>query len=133
MAQKLLLEAIFNHLVLPPQITLNPSSTKLSRDDFRRQEGLQQCVETDEKTINEGLAERLIVACNSMSAFTDPGIWQSISACLKTTRLVNRDLMSMSSVLTGLAAVRDSPDEESWISLHIGKQNVSLILHKDSK
>lgn len=131
MAQKPLLEAVFNHLVLPPQIALNPAHTH----DASGKDPSKKRVEDDEKTIHEELGDRFSLACQTLSCLvpSEVQVWNAVSSALRATRQVNRDLMSVQTVLQALTHVRDSSDEESWVALYIACQNVSLIVHKDTK
>lgn len=131
MAQKPLLEAVFNHLVLPAQITLNPTPTS----DAPTKAPSKKRVEDDEKIIQEELGDRFSLACQTLSSLvpSEIEVWNAVSSALRATRQVNRDLMSVQTVLQALIHVRDSPDAESWVALYIACQNVSLLVHKDTK
>jgi hypothetical protein len=123
MAQKDLLEAVFNNLVLPSQITLNTARPP------------QKVVEDDVGTVNENLADRLLAACEELAESTslDRSVWDALACAINETRRANRDLLSHQSVQFALTHVRDSLDERSWLALHIASQNASLIVHKDTE
>jgi hypothetical protein len=138
MAQKPLLEAVFNHLVrcstissCHPQIILNPTTTS----DVSGNDPSKKRIEDDAKIIQQELADRFSLACQTLSCLvpSEVEVWDAVSSALRATRQVKRDLMSVQTILQALAHARDSSDEESWVALYIACQNVSLIVHKNAK
>ncbi|TQV93180.1 P-loop containing nucleoside triphosphate hydrolase [Cordyceps javanica] len=107
----MMLEAVFDHLVLPPKLLAAPD------DDY------------DASALNWELATRLIKACKQLEDTDATTQWRSLEASL----LLTRELHNPVSVETLMAAFRTIADTEgaNWLALHVAQQNAALIIYKN--
>lgn len=101
-----LLEAVFDHLVLPPKLPAAP--------------------EDDSIPLSWELTNRLIRACGFLESPSSEIPWRSLDASLLLTRDLHRPVLA----LTLVTAFSTIAQEDSWLALHVAQQNAAIIIHK---
>ncbi|KAI1493235.1 hypothetical protein F5X96DRAFT_622924 [Biscogniauxia mediterranea] len=111
-AQLGLLRAVFNHLVLPPQIPGEPDE--------------------DAEAVSHDILSRFIYACrNAVDAHVgEPWTeaFQSLQSSLETCLILNRCQLEKKVVLDHLRQL----DENSTLILHVAEQNAAILLRYDT-
>lgn len=104
------LEALFDHLVLPPKL---PGSYK-----------------DNDVCLTQDLGDHLRLACYSLHLTGDKYIWKSLAAFAEATRKINQGSLSKEDLLS---AFEDLSREGTgdWLALHVVQQNVALLIHAD--
>jgi hypothetical protein len=109
--QQLLLDAVFNHLVLPPKL---PST-----------------FDGDDVSLIKNLGERLLKACGTLRDlchFKNGRVWDTIEASLQATRALNHEFLAKENLTWAFNRL-----ENEWLALHIAKQNAALLIHRDEE
>ncbi|ATY61665.1 very large low complexity [Cordyceps militaris] len=107
--RKSLLEAVFDHLVLPSKLPAAP--------------------EDDPALLNWEVATRLITACKQLQSTDLTGHWKTLETCLLLTRKHHRPA-SVETLVATLSTIAQG-DGANWLALHIAQQNAAIIIHKN--
>lgn len=108
----LLLEAVFNHLVLPPQLPAAP--------------------ENDSVPLSWELTRRVLEACKQMRCQESDTLWSMTEAALVLTQRLNRNLASKETIVAALSQVARNEANE-WLVFHVVQQNAAVIIHKNKR
>ncbi|OAA53143.1 hypothetical protein ISF_08984 [Cordyceps fumosorosea ARSEF 2679] len=106
-----LLEAVFNHMVLPPKLPDAP--------------------EADSIPLSWDLTERLIRACKHLQDPEADMPWKMIEVSLRLSRDVLPPI-SKETLAVALSAIADG-DGSECLALHVAQQNAAMILYKNKK
>jgi hypothetical protein len=112
MADSALLEAVFNHLVLPPKLP--------ERQD------------TDIESIQQSILSRLIRACETLEQSTGNEFrdtWTSVRRSLLVCRDTNLGHLEKVSMLTAFADL----GANDILILHVVEQNAALLIRRNIK
>ncbi|KPM43238.1 hypothetical protein AK830_g3340 [Neonectria ditissima] len=104
-----LLEAVFNHLVLPPKLP-----TEFDGDDV---------------SLIDNLGQRLLSACRTLRQlchFDDGGVWDTLETSLQATRALNHEFLAKNDLKWAFDRLG-----KEWLALHVVKQNAALLVHQD--
>ncbi|KAM3477573.1 hypothetical protein MY5147_002645 [Beauveria neobassiana] len=106
-----LLEAVFDHLVLPPKLPAAP--------------------EDDSIPLSWELTTRLITACRQIARTSLQSPWDT----LETSLLLTRSLQGPVSVETLMSAFSTIAQEEDeiWFAFHVAQQNAAIIVHRSKE
>ncbi|PQE19818.1 p-loop containing nucleoside triphosphate hydrolase protein [Rutstroemia sp. NJR-2017a WRK4] len=110
MADLALLEAVFNHLVLPPRLP--------ERQD------------TDIESIQQSILSRLIQACDTLEQSTGDAFkdtWASVRQSLRVCRDTNPGHLEKVSMLSAFADL----EENDILILHVVEQNAALLVRRN--
>ncbi|KID60497.1 uncharacterized protein G6M90_00g066920 [Metarhizium brunneum] len=110
-SQPRLLEAVFDHLVLPPRLPVAP--------------------ETDSMPLNRELTARFLDACKQMKCRETENLWDTVEASLLLTQHLNRDPASKESLAAAFSQVAQD-ESVAWLVLHAVQQNAVIIIHKNN-
>ncbi|ROT41910.1 hypothetical protein SODALDRAFT_347045 [Sodiomyces alkalinus F11] len=106
-----LLEAVFEHLVLPPQLpgAFDGNDTALTRN----------------------LGERLQAACASLRHAGDTRVWDTVEVSLKATRSLNHNALASGDIriLHALSLLTHDGAVE-WLAVHVIQQNAAILIHR---
>ncbi|KAL2761066.1 hypothetical protein ACRALDRAFT_1045793 [Sodiomyces alcalophilus JCM 7366] len=104
-----LLGAVFDHLVLPPQLsgTHDGNNPAVTRD----------------------LGERLQAACASLRHVGDARVWDAVEASLRATRMLNHDVLTKGDILHALTLLTHDGALE-WLAVHVVEQNAAILIHR---
>ncbi|KAK7415019.1 hypothetical protein QQZ08_012459 [Neonectria magnoliae] len=104
-----LLDAVFNHLVLPPKLP-----TEFDGDDV---------------SLIDNLGQRLLAACGTLRKlchFEDGRVWDTLEASMQATRALNHEFLAKNDLTWAFNRLG-----KEWLALHIAKQNAALLVHRD--
>jgi hypothetical protein len=108
----MLLEAVFDHLVLPPK--LQPAS-----DD-------------NPAALNRELTTRLLDACRQVRCDESEAVWNAVEASLLLTQPLNGSSVSKEELIAALSEVARK-GSSGWLILHVVQQNAALLIHKNAR
>ncbi|KAH7121751.1 hypothetical protein B0J13DRAFT_599348 [Dactylonectria estremocensis] len=107
--QESLAGAVFNHLVLPPQL---PSA-----------------FDGDDVSLIEDLGSRLENACTTLRSLChsegDPA-WDVLQASIHAARVLNKEFLAKDDLVQAFGDLKDN-----WLPLYLAKQNAALLIHHD--
>ncbi|KAM3439603.1 hypothetical protein MY4824_002595 [Beauveria thailandica] len=106
-----LLEAVFDHLVLPPKLAAAPEDESIP--------------------LSWELTTRLITACRQIASANSPSPWET----LETSLLLTRSLQGPVSMETLMSASSTILQEEGeiWFAFHVAQQNAAMIVHRSKE
>ncbi|KAF4448734.1 very large low complexity protein [Fusarium austroafricanum] len=105
-----LLEAVFNHVVLPPKLP--------SKND------------ADNVALAYDLGNRLQRALANFSKDKDQDIWVALATSLNATSVLNQGQLDSHELLEALKAIAGG-DYNVWLALFITQQNAALLIHRN--
>ncbi|KAG8409573.1 hypothetical protein J3459_017399 [Metarhizium acridum] len=110
-SEKWLLEAAFDHLVLPPKLPASPDN--------------------DSVPLNWELTARFLDACKQMRCDESKDIWSTVEKSLLLTQNLNRGPVSKESLVAAFSQVAQD-ESVAWLVLHAVEQNAAIIIHKNT-
>lgn len=111
-SQPRLLEAVFDHVVLPPRLPAAP--------------------ETNSMPLNWELMARFLDACKQMRCRETENLWDTVEASLLLTQHLNRGPASKESLAAAFSQVAQD-ESVAWLVLHAVQQNAVIIIHKNNE
>lgn len=111
-SQPRLLEAVFDHVVLPPRLPAAP--------------------ETNSMPLNWELTARFLDACKQMRCRETENLWDTVEASLLLTQHLNRGPASKESLAAAFSQVAQD-ESVAWLVLHAVQQNAVIIIHKNNE
>lgn len=106
-----LLEAVFDHLVLPPKLPDAPEDVSIPLD--------------------WELSSRLIRACRQMQTSSSDIPWRTLEASLLLTRDLHHPV-SIEMLMTAFSTLIQD-DGANWLALHVNQQNAAIIIYKNKE
>ncbi|KAM3508890.1 hypothetical protein MY11210_006533 [Beauveria gryllotalpidicola] len=103
-----LLEAVFDHLVLPPKLPAGP--------------------EDDSIPLSWELTTRLITACRQIASTSSPSPWETLDTSLLLTRSLQGPV-SMETLMSAFSTIAQE-EGEIWFALHVAQQNAAIIVYR---
>ena len=109
--QTSLLEAVFDHLVLPPKLPDAPEDGSIP--------------------LNWELSSRLIRACRQMENLSSDISWRTLEASLLLTRDLHQPV-SIETLMTAFSTIAQDGGA-NWLALHVAQQNAAIIIYKNKQ
>ena len=106
-----LLEAVFNHLVLPPKLP----------EEF----------DGDDVELCRNLGHRLMDACGRLDNKGEDWVWDAIYSSLNVAQNVNVGSLQENDLTWAFSLLLDDNAPE-WLTFHVVKQNAALLVYRNS-